>query len=196
MSTLVVLYNCARSASIDAYYHTYSFPNTLRPFANAQDMSMIIHTKLILAYVSSILMNDDIDELVQLSSSSAIDLIGILGEASTSANRSANGFTITELVRGMKRLLVCCRNGRLFATSTILPILVSVLGCGSTQEQLAVCELLWSLLHHKEFKSTVNGSDFPLSELLEQLMESEETTLSMLASCTLMELQESYETGK
>ena len=196
MSDLAILYNCASSTCIDAYHHAYSFTNILHPFLNAADMSMIIHAKLILAYVSAILTNDEIDEFLQLSPSSADDLLVILGEASTSSNRKANGFTVTEIAKGMNQLLVCNGNRRYLAKSTLLPSMVSVLCCESTQEQLASCELLWNLLQENEFKLMVNESNLPLTDLLEQLKESEETSLSTLASCTLMDLMDSYEVGE
>lgn len=196
MSDLVILYNCASNTCIDAYHHAYSFTNILQPYLNAADMTMILHAKLILAYVSAILTDDDINKFLQLSSSSAECLITILGEASTSTNRKANGFTITELANGMNQLLVCGRNRRYLAKPTLLPTVVSVLSCGNVQEQLASCKLLWNLIQDGAFKVTVNESDLPVIDLLEQLKESKELNLSSLASCVLIDLIETTEIGE
>ena len=192
MSDLVILYNCASNTCIDAYHHAYSFTNILQPYLNAADMTMILHAKLILAYVSAILTDDDINKFLQLSSSSAECLITILGEASTSTNRKANGFTITELANGMNQLLVCGGNRRYLAKPILLPTVVSVLSCGNVQEQLASCKLLWNLIQDGAFKVTVNESDLPIIDLLEQLKESKELNLSSLASGELSNVKPIY----
>ncbi len=196
MSNLVILYNCASNTCIDAYHHAYSFTNILHPFLNAADMSMILHAKLILAYVSAILTDDEINKFVQLTSSSADCLITILGEASTSTDRKANGFTVTELANGMNQLLVCSGNRVYLAKPILLPTIITILSCGNTQEQLASCKLLWNLLQDGGFKLTVKESDLLLADLLEQLKESEEISLKSLASCALIDLMESSEVGE
>ena len=196
MSDLVILYNCAYSTCIDAYHHAHSFPNILQPFLNAGDMSMILHAKLILSYVSAILTDDEINEFIQLSSSSADCLITILGEASTSTVRKANGFTVTELANGMNQLLVCNGNREYLAKPVLVPTIVSILSCGNMQEQLASCKLLWNLLEDGTFKRIVKDSDLPLTDLLEQLKNSEEKNLCSLASCVLIDLMESGEIGE
>ena len=196
MSDLAILYNCASNICIDAYHHVFSFTNILHPFLNAADMSMIIHAKLILAHLSAILTNDEVKEFLQLSSSSAESLIALLGEASTSSNRKANGFTVTELAKGMNKLLVCSENGRYLAKATLIPSIASVITCGSTQEKVAGCELLWNLLQESEFKIAVLENDLPFTEMLKQLEESKETSLHTLASSTLMDLVDSSEIGK
>ena len=196
MSDLAILYNCASNTCVDAYHHVFSFTNILQPYLNAADMSMILHAKLILAYVSAILTDDEIDKFVQLSSSSADCLITILGEASTSTKRKANGFTVTELANGMNQLLVCEGNRRYLAKPILLPTIVSILSCGNVQEQLASCKLLWNLLQDDTFKLTASKSDLPLTDLLEQLKESKEINLGSLASCTLIDLVETDEIGE
>lgn len=196
MSDLVILYNCASNTCIDAYHHAYSFTNILQPYLNAADMSMNLHAKLILAYVSTILTDDDINKFVQLSSSSAECLITILGEASTSTKRKANGFTVTELANGMNQLLVCDGNRRYLSKPILFHTIMSVLSCGNFQEQLASCKLLWNLIHDGAFKVVINESDLPLTDLLEQLKESKELNLSSLASCVLTDLKETTEIGE
>lgn len=196
MSDLIILYNCASHVAIDAYYHTYSFPTLLHPFLRASDNAMLIHAKLILAQVSSVLTDDEIHESMKLSSSSADELISILGEASTAADRKSNGFTVIELARGLKRLLVCNENSNLISKTDLFPIFVSVFSCGSVQEQIASCELLWSLQKSTKFKSELCKSDFSLPELLERMKESQNSSLSMLASCTLWNLMDTYEQGE
>ena len=193
MSDLVILYNCASNTCIDAYHHVFSFTNILQPFLNAGDMSMLLHAKLILAYVSAILTDNEINKFIQLSSSSADCLISILGEASTSSIRKANGFTVTELANGMNQLLVCSGNREYLAKPILLPTIMSILSCGNTQEQLASCKLLWNLLKDGTFKQTVNESDLPLNDLLEQLKESKDVNLGSVASCALIDLMESSE---
>ena len=157
---------------------------------------MILHAKLILSYVSAILTDDEINEFIQLSSSSADCLITILGEASTSTVRKANGFTVTELANGMNQLLICNGNREYLAKPVLVPTIVSILSCGNTQEQLASCKLLWNLLEDGTFKRIVKDSDLPLTDLLEQLKNSEEKNLCSLASCVLIDLMESGEIGE
>lgn len=196
VSDLVILYNCASTVGIDAYYHTHSFITLLNPFLKASDSSMRIHAKLILAYVSSILTDEEIEESMCLAPSDAIELLSTLGEASTSTNRKAGGFAVMELARGLLQLLVCHENLNLIAKKSILPSVISVVSCGSASEQRAILWLLWSLLKNLEFKDAVLESEFPLSELLEQLKDSDDSSLQMLASCILLELTDSYTHGK
>ena len=196
MSDLVILYNCASNTCIDAYHHVYSFTNILQPFLNAGDMSMLLHAKLILAYVSAILTDNEINKFIQLSSSSADCLISILGEASTSTIRKANGFTVTELANGMNQLLFCSGNRAHLAKPILLPTIMSILSCGNTQEQLASCKLLWNLLQDDTFKQSILESDLPLTDLLEQLKESKEINLGSLASCALIDLMKSSDIGE
>ena len=181
---------------IDAYYHTHSFAILLNPFLKASDSSMRIHAKLIMAYVSSVLTDEEIEESMCLAPSDASELLSTLGEATTSTNRKAGGFTVIELIRGLLRLLVCHENLNLIAKKSILPSVISVVSCGSASEQQAILRLLWSLLKKLEFKATVLESELPLSELLEQLKDSDDSSLQMLASCILLDLYNSYTYGK
>ena len=111
---------------IDAYYHTHSFAILLNPFLKASDSSMRIHAKLIMAYVSSVLTDEEIEESMCLAPSDASELLSTLGEATTSTNRKAGGFTVIELIRGLLRLLVCHENLNLIAKKSILPSVISV----------------------------------------------------------------------
>ena len=195
MSDLIILYNCASSCTIDAYYHEFSFSTLLRPFLNASDNSMVIHAKLILGYVSAVLMDFEISETMELSSSSADELIDILGKASTSDNRKANGFTTTEVAQGMTRLLVFNKNRDLLARSTLFAAFVAIFSCGTVQEQIATSELLWCLLKNIKFKGELRKSDLPIADLLEQMMESDDSNLKMVASCTVWNLTDTIEKG-
>ena len=196
VSDLVILYNCASTVGIDAYYHSHSFTTLLNPFLKASDSSMRIHAKLIMAYVSSVLTDEEIEESMCLAPSDANELLNILGEATTSTNRKAGGFTVIELTRGLLRLLVCHENLNLIAKKSILPSVISVVSCGSASEQQAILWLLWSLLKKLEFKATVLESELPLSELLELLKDSDDSSLQVLASCILLDLTDSYTYGK
>ena len=197
LSDLNVLYNCARNTSIEAYYHEFHFPTLLRPFLVASDSTMVIHAKLILAYVSSILTDEEINETMALSPRCCNELTSILAEASTSQSERAKGFDVCELVEGLRRLLVCQQNVSLLATSNRLCIVfVTLLGCGGLQVQTAACQLLWRLMKNEKFRDKIRGSDFPFAEVLIGIKEEcKDIPLQLLASCTLMALEGTYDTG-
>ena len=196
VSDLIILYNCASTVGIDGYFHAHSFPNILRPFTQASDSSMRLHAKLVLAYTSSTLVDEDIEELVCLTATDADDLLGTFGEASTSVNRKAGGFTVAELARGLMQLLICHSNLKLIAKTTVLPSIVATLGCGNMAEQQAVCQLVWHLLKEPSFKAEAVSDELMLSDILEQLQQSEDNSLQMLASCAMFELTDTHENGK
>ena len=174
--------------SINGYFHTYSFLDILGPYLRASDRTMNLHAKMIMAYISSTLQEEEVQELLCLTPTTANNLIATFGEASTSVNRKSGGFTVTELAHTFTRLLVCQKNIELIAKSDILPAIVTALSCGDVQEQQATCQLLWLILKQSGFKSIATEGEFPLPECLEQLQQSDDDSLQLLAFCVLFEL--------
>lgn len=175
---------------INGYFHALSFSHILGPYLLASDSSLRLHAKLTLAYVSSTLQDEEVQELVCLSPEDVDGLLVTFGEASTAADRRAGGFTVIELAHGLIKLLVCHGNLELVAKSDIIPTVVAALSCGSVQEQQAICQLLWLMLNQPNFKANAVGSEFPLLELLEQLQQSDDDSLQLLASCTLLKMKD------
>ena len=131
-----------------------------------------------------------------LSAISCNELTSILAEASTSNSKKASGFTVCELVQGLKELLVCDKNVQLLATSNRLCLIfVTLLSCGSIQEQISGCELLWGLTQSDKFKDKLRNNDFPFVEVLKGMEGSEDQTLCTLAACTALALEGNFETG-
>ena len=196
VSDLVILYNCASAVNIDAYSHAYSFSHVLTPYLLASDSSMRLHAKLTLAFVSSTLQEEEVQELMCLAPEDADSLLATLGEATSANDRKAGGFTVIELILALVELVVCHRNLELIAKVDILPSVVAALSCGSIQEQQATCQLLWSLLSQASFRAIAGGDEFPLLELLEPLQKSDDDSLQLLASCILFELKDTSIKGK
>ena len=181
---------------ISSYFHQFSFSHILSPYLLASDDAISLHAKLVLAYVSSTLQDDEVEELMCLSPSNADGLLTTFGQASTDKDSKAGGFTLIELVQGLTKLLVCHGNLELIAKQSILPTVVTVLSSESVEEQRAICQLLWLMLNQPSFKAIANGDKFPVLELLEHLKKSDDNALQLLASCVLFEMKDTSIKGE
>ena len=157
------------------------------PYANSSEFAIMIHAKMILGSLASLLDESLIEKLLCLRCCDMEKVLLALQESSCSTEHEVHfdncSFSASELTLGLTQLQLDVSNRCAIVKKNIIPTLVALL-CRGIEEQLSACKLLWSLLFDTAFKSQVLSSDVSLKDILESVESSTDPLLSQLAFCS------------
>ena len=193
---LGIMHNCACSTDIGGYFRAPEFDCVpiFKPFVNSSDFCIRLHAVFILGFLSALLSQKEIDELLKLSITDMTCFITALEDSTTSNSHevkmSDSVFPITIALHSLKNLFVNSEVCTILIKMDIVPSLLTLLACGSKCEQRACCQFLWSVLlsqkFSQEFKIEILSGDHPIKECLTSLLESGDTNLISVTSSLLL----------
>jgi len=189
---LGIIHNCAFSTDISGYFRAPEFDCVpiFKPFANSSDFSIRLHAVFILGFLSALLSQKEIDELLKLSIADITSFITALENSTTSNSHevkvSDSVFPIPVALHSLKNLFVNSEVCTILMKMDIIPSMMTFLACGSKSEQTTCCLLLWSVLvsqkFPQKFKNEILSCDHPIKECLASLLESGDTNLISLTT--------------
>ena len=200
---LGIIHNCACSTDISDYFRAPEFDCVpiFKPFANSSDFSIRLHAVFILGFLSALLSQKEIDELLKLPIADMTCFITALQNSTTSNSHevkvSDSVFSVPVALLSLENLLVNFEVCSILMKIDIVPSMLTLLACGSKFEQRACCQFLWSILVFiPEFKNEILSSDHHIEECLASLLESGDTSLVPLTFSLLFLIESNGTEGK
>jgi len=160
------------------------------PYANSPDLTMQLFAFMVMRKIISLLSSSEINHCMRLNAVIMQTMWQALQEASTETNpvKIILCFRVSaeKLVHMILNTLIERHNAEFIINNDPVPVLVSLLGCGTTDVQKAACLLTWKLTMDAAFRVQIAvDSDYPIIEVLEMLQNSTNSELSSLAWCSL-----------
>ena len=190
---LTTIYHCCCATDISRYFIAPEFDCVpiFGPYAKSEYLDVSLIAKLILGSVSSILFQNELDELLLLNESAMDGLLSSLHMGLKSAERVVKcndsiKFTVPEALLSLNCFLGSKGNReKIIERNIISTVIVAILNHGTPTEQKAGCQILWNLFNSKDEKlRTKLQLDVAKNHLpLDSLVQSEERGLKLLSSC-------------
>lgn len=175
---LSTIYNCSQVSDIKRYFLSPEFDCVaiFKPFTTSPYFEVSLHAKFILASISSLLSEAELDQLLSLTPKEQVSFIKAFCSGVTSESRevecSGCSFLVKEALSAITNLVVNAKNCEMIVKSdSIVSSLAALLVAGSLSEQKAGCELMWTILSMQntfgsEFKDKLLASEIAIAPLL------------------------------
>lgn len=181
----MILYSCSAQNGFQFYFKHFDPVSFLGPYCKSPQFVIKYHSMVVVAQVSAHLPSVD-TAILRLEDGDVEVISNLLSTASASDEHEVKGhqcvFSTTELLSGVKCLVIDSMNAKKLIKSDILTTLISILVTGYPDEQKQVVLIMWSLASHVPLMEAVGALDLPLIDVLHVLESSEETHLKLVAS--------------
>lgn len=164
-----------------------------KPYTTSPYLEVCLHAKFILSSLSTLLSENEVDQLLQLTFEEKEVFLKALQVGITANNRQVDcnrcSFFVSEALTTLKNLVANLRNCEMIVGSDIIPSLAALLITGSISEQKAGCEFIWKVLTMPNvgpnFREQLQASEISIEDCITPLLASDNEELIMLADAVL-----------